>query len=139
MDDGAPNRQRLESLFATARAGDAQQAFGMLVDMCAPDLVVHEPPFVPWGGDYHGREAFLELFAHIAQFTDPSSMEVVEMVAEGDRVIVLMSGSFRSADGQTAPVLLSEWYSFRDGRVVEIRPFYWDVPPTGPARPGEAS
>jgi ketosteroid isomerase-like protein len=129
LNNESSNRERLEALFKAASAGEGERAFGMLVDMCAPDIVVHEPPFVPWGGDYEGRAEFLQLFALIAQHIDPTKMVVLHMVGDDESVVVLMRGEFRSnRDADPVPVLLSEWYTFRNGQVVEIRPFYWSVP-----------
>jgi ketosteroid isomerase-like protein len=137
VSTGAANKRRLVELFDTVRAGDVEKALGLLIDVCDPDLVVHEPPFTPWGGDYYGRDAFLGLFAEIATSIDFSQIEVLEAVGEGDKVVMLMRAPVRGApEAEPMSLLASEWYSFKDGRVVDIRPFYWEIPPAldGPDR-----
>lgn len=129
MSTSQQNKENVAAFYAKAAEGDAAAAFGMLLDLFAPDFVVHEAPVAPWGGDYHGREAMIGVYNNLAAFLDPTQMRVLDIVSEGDTVVVLFLAPFRaSADADPVPIHVSEWYSFTDGKVTDVRVFYWETP-----------
>ena len=133
MSDSQQNKAKVAAFYAKAAEGDAAAASAMLLDMFAPDFVVHEAPVAPWGGDYRGREAMIGLLTNLAAFLDPTQMKVVDIVSEGDVVAVLFLASFRpSVDADPVQIHMSEWYTFTDGMVTDIRVFYWETPAVEP-------
>lgn len=113
------NRAVVQALYDAGARGDVPA----LMDHLAEDIVVHEPPFLPYGGRYAGREAFLGMFGEIGNYLDLSAIALEYLVADGQRVI----GVLRIPDRATGePTLLAEQSTLRDGKVVEMRIFYFD-------------
>ena len=114
------NRAVIEALYAAAKAGDAQAMFAHFAD----DIVVHEPPFLPFGKVYRGKEEFLQLFAVIVEYLDVSQVTVHHIVADGEYVI----GCLGMPDRRTGDFTeMLEQFKLRDGKVVDIKLFYYDA------------
>ena len=60
-----------------------------VLEMCAHDVVVVEPPDRPDGTTHHGREGVLAAFAGWVDLWDDYSAEIVGMTEVGDHVVVL--------------------------------------------------
>jgi hypothetical protein len=110
----------IEALGA-ALAGDA----GPLTDCLHPDLVVHEPPYLPYGGEYTGPDDFLNLLAEATQFIDATSVEMLDVIADGDRVVLLMSARII---GHPEPVQITEHWVLKGDKVIDVRVFWYNPP-----------
>lgn len=94
-----------------------------------PEVVLHQAPGLPFTGTgtwrgHEGMERFLATFSATWE-----SMEFLEQdhVVEGDTAVVRSLVRFRSrATGRAVEALIVQWITVRDGRIVEVRPFYWD-------------
>lgn len=62
---------------------------------------------------------------HVA---DMASITVDAIAADGDYVVVQMPVPW-TVPGKNEPIeiRISEWYTFRDGKVAEIRPYFYDT------------
>ncbi len=110
----------IEALTA-ALAGDA----GPLNDCLHPDLVTHEPPYLPYGGDYAGPDAFLQLMGEATQIIDAPTVEILHVVADGDRVVLLMSAR---CIGHSEPAQITEHWTLKDDKVIDVRVFWYNLP-----------
>lgn len=97
-----------------------------LLAVLAPDVVVHEPEYLPYGGDYHGHEGFLTLQQRASEVLDVSSLKIHTAVANDERVVLLMTTAFVDGPGEQ---WLTEHWQVRDGKVVDIRVFWFGTPP----------
>jgi uncharacterized protein len=113
------NRAVVAALYDAGARGDVP---GLLSHL-AEDVVVHEPAFLPYGGDYVGRDAFLAMFGEIGKYLDLSAISLEYLVADGERVIGVLRIPDRATGEQT---MLAEQSTLRDGEVVEMRIFYYD-------------
>ena len=110
----------MERLYGSAIKGDFEDVLACLSD----DLVVNEPPFLPYGRVYRGREGFGELIANVTQALDVSKMIIDRYVSQGDRVI----GIIRMPDLRTGEhIVLAEESLIRDGKVVEIIVYFHET------------
>lgn len=110
----------MERMYGAAIKGDFDDVLSCLSD----DLVVNEPPFLPYGRVYRGLEGFGELIANVTQVLDVSKMIVDRYVSQGDRVI----GIIRMPDLRTGEhILLAEESLIRDGKVVEIVVYFHET------------
>lgn len=117
--------------FYEAASTNPEVAIGLLVELMSRDVVVHESPLVPWGGEYHGVQEFLGALAQISTYVEASTWEVVDIVAEADSVVSRCRVSYRpTSDSEPVRVMLCEWFCFRDGKIVEVWPMFFDVPPS---------
>lgn len=111
------NRRTVRDFYAAGVRGDLDAFVSYLAD----DFVLYEPPFLPYGGAYHGRQAMLEGFGKIGEYLDVSGLEVDHLVADGEHVI----GILRAPDRATGElVLIAEESTLRDDQIVEMRVFW---------------
>jgi hypothetical protein len=111
------NRQIVVDFYAAGVRGDLEAFVSYMSD----DFVLYEPPFLPYGGAYHGKQAMLEGFAKIGEYLDVSGLEVDHLVADGEHVI----GILRAPDRATGElVLIAEESTLRRGKIVEMRVFF---------------
>lgn len=111
------NRQIVVDFYAAGVRGDLDSFLSYLSD----DFVLYEPPFLPYGGAYHGKQAMLEGFGEIGRYLDVKGLEVDHLVADGEHVI----GILRAPDRTTGElVLIAEESTLRDDKIVEMRVFF---------------
>ena len=90
-----------------------------------PELVVHEPGYLHFGGEHHGAEGFLGLFAEITKLVDVPTLELLSATADDERVVLLMTVELIT-NGERR--YLTEHWRIEDGKVREVRVFWSDLP-----------
>lgn len=114
------SRSVVEKMYAAGEAGDVD---GMLACL-SEDVVVHEPPFLPYGGDHRGRDGFVELFTTIDSYLDMTRVVVDRLVADGPWVVAVM----RIPDRRTGQeVLLCDELHVSGGIIDELRIYFHDA------------
>ena len=114
------NRQLMQGIYDAVSAGDLDGVFNRLAD----DVLIREPEFLPYGGEYRGKELFWELVGKIAKTYDMTQIKADYIVADGERVI----GVLRMPDLATGEdVLMAEESIIRDGKVVQMTVFVHDA------------
>ncbi len=110
--------------FAAAAAHD-QQRIAAILD---PGVVVVEAAALPYGGRHVGIDAFRALVRRVFRLWSDTQVEVRQLIGDGDVVVVLATLSARSkADGKAFSMPIAEVWQLRNGRVIEIQPFYFDT------------
>ena len=117
-DEGAS--QLISDLFAATAAGDWDKAESMLTD----DLVIYEADCVPMAGNYHGKKALQELYTDVFTNLDIAELEQLGQTVGGEYVINIARMHF--AQPGLKPAELCERFTIRDGKVSEIKPYYFD-------------
>ncbi|MES2496185.1 MAG: nuclear transport factor 2 family protein [Pseudomonadota bacterium] len=112
--------QFVDDLYAATGAGDWDKAASMLTD----DFVVVEADPLPMAGTYRGPHALRELFTKVMGMMDVAGLDRIQTTVGGDYAVTILS--FRFADPALRPAELCELFRFRDGKVCEIKPFYFD-------------
>jgi ketosteroid isomerase-like protein len=109
--------------YRTALGGDIE-AMKAVLD---PDIRVVEAKSLPYGGVWEGMEQFMKLLQVVFETWKDCHVEVKQLIAEGDCVVALteMSGKGVQSDLPFS-MPLAEVYRVRDGRIIEITPFYLD-------------
>jgi ketosteroid isomerase-like protein len=95
-----------------------------------PQIVIHESPSLPYGGDYHGHEEALSHLAGYYRTWDPLRPEAgqphppIFLETTGDSVVVLWQEQ-AVAPQSGEPIVLPALgvYTVRDGKVIESRMF----------------
>jgi uncharacterized protein len=105
-----------------AGLGGDLDAFLAILD---PDVRIHEPPYLPYGGVHRGHEAVKQMLRQAGRVVDFTSLEFVSTVADEDHVVMMMTVNLRS-DGSQRHII--EHWVMRDGLVYEVRVF-WDALP----------
>ncbi len=120
------NLETLRLMFAAFNAGDraAQEA---LMD---PDVTITEAAGLPYGGIYRGIAGWWELIGKIMATYRTVTTVPLEIIGEaaGDRFAALhrLTGT-AAATGRTVDLEIFELWVFRAGKIIEVRPFYWDT------------
>jgi uncharacterized protein len=114
------SRDLMTRMYDAAARADYDDVFACLSE----DLVVNEPPFLPYGDTYRGHNGFRDLIGKVTQVLDVSKMRVIRMVAEGDRAIGIIEMPDITPGGKGEKILLAEESLIRDGKVVEINVYF---------------
>lgn len=113
----------VDDLYAATGAGDFDKAEEMLTD----DLFITEADNLPMAGVYRGKRALRDLYTKVMGLMDVAVLDRVETTTGVDHAITIVSIRFQ--DPSLAPAQLCELFRFRDGKVCEIRPYYFDPAP----------
>jgi hypothetical protein len=95
--------------------------------MLTDDFVVVEADTLPMAGTYRGPNALRELFTKVMGMMDVAGLDRIETTVGGDHAVTILE--FRFADPALPPAELCEMFRFRDGKVCEIKPYYFDPAP----------
>ncbi|SFS09518.1 nuclear transport factor 2 family protein [Sphingomonas jatrophae] len=115
------NLEETRKLYALCAAGDWPAVRDMLCD----DFFATEAPGLPFEGVYAGRNGLRQLFEKVMGMMPVAGLDHVQMTAGGDWVIVLVEMLARDEAGEFR-IPLAEATRFRDGKVAEIKPYYFD-------------
>lgn len=110
----------VEALYAATGAGDFEKAEEYLTD----DFFITEADGLPFSGVYRGKTALRDLFVKVMGMMDVARLEVTQHTVGGDHAVAILAFIF--ADPALAPAPLCELFRFRDGKVCEIKPYYFD-------------
>lgn len=112
----AETRRIVESFY---KAGDMAGRFRLMDEK----IVIHEPGFLPYGDDYHGHAGFTKLFGIVTEYLEVARLVIDYFVVEGDRAI----GVIRVPDKKGGEVVLAEESVVRNGKIVEMRIFFYNA------------
>ncbi len=113
----------IEALYAATGVGDFDAAELHLTD----DFFITEADTLPFAGIYRGKGALRALYTRVMGMMDVASLDIVQHTVGGDHAVTILSFAF--VNPALAPARLCELYRFRDGKVCEIRPYYFDPAP----------
>ncbi len=122
----------LERFYAAERqfmSGDSTHGFGAMRDTLAEDVVLHQSPDLPFGGEYIGPQRYREWAEAMRAIFDVVDVRDAEFFERYDAVVVVCRLVTRSrATGETMDQPMAQVVRVREGRITEFRPFYWNVP-----------
>jgi uncharacterized protein len=117
--------ERLRAFYEGLVVGDLAPA-DALFDF--DNLVMYEPDGLPYGGAYRGKKGLLEGIAAIAAVWKRIRFSDLRYSLGEDIAIVNFTMSAISrATGKELAMPVCEVWRFRNGRVIEVAPFYWDT------------
>lgn len=92
-----------------------------------PDFTVIESEGMPYAGSYKGVEGFQELVHTVFNYFEKLEIEATHYMEGDDHVVVIVSISGKGKNtGKAFESNLLELFRFKDNKVIEIRPYYWD-------------
>lgn len=121
MSTPEENKELVRIMYKAVQEKDADTFFGN----CSADLILHEAPSMEIGGTYRGMDEVGGLLGVLGELYDMPSIDIEELVADGEYVVGRASFNLSGPSGYR--VTVSEWWRIIDGKVVEVRPFYWDT------------
>ncbi|MBX3538916.1 MAG: nuclear transport factor 2 family protein [Chelatococcus sp.] len=114
-----------KAFFAALDTGD----FETLGDMMDADFVCHEAEGLPYGGAWRGIAGWKALCKQIVGTWAGLKVVPIEFLGETADTIVLrlrLTGRSRRT-GVAIDTTVMELWRFRDGKLREILPYYWDT------------
>jgi ketosteroid isomerase-like protein len=111
-----------------AAGGPGEASFELLVPFFAPDVVLHQADGLPYGGTWRGHAGMEQFFLAMSQAWESFEMVKQEFLATGETAVVLTQVSACArASGRKLTFPILQTIAVKDGRIAEIRPFYWDT------------
>lgn len=113
------NRELVRRVYESLFDGDII----LFKDATCGDFEAYVTPAVPWGGVHRGAESILaNVLPPLAAAIDFGSLRLVSISADGDNVAALLTALSISGE----EVWLAEYWTLRDGKITNLRAFYFD-------------
>ena len=95
----------------------------------ADDVVLHQSPDLPWGGEYIGPARYEDWARAMSTVFDRVDMQSPHFFELGAMVVVmgLLVTRIR-ATGETLEKPMAQVITVQNGKITDFRPFYWNVP-----------
>ena len=104
-------------------------SFDEMREILAPDVVLHQSPDLPYGGDYVGYEGYERWAATMGSIFDKLEVTERQFFERADKVIVVCRFITRSRiNGSVQDLPMAQVVTVLNGKIVDFRPFYWNVP-----------
>ncbi len=117
------NVQVVRQLYAAMGTGNLEAVLALLTDDVT--FVVPGPPGVGAAGTWQGHSGVRECFARLQEAQENQSVEIRDIVAQGDKVVVLLHVVAKSrTTGKTFESGIVHFYTVRDGRVAQLLDFF---------------
>ncbi|MBQ1120426.1 nuclear transport factor 2 family protein [Streptomyces sp. B15] len=111
-----------------AAGGPGTAPFAPLAPFFAPDVVLHQAAGLPYGGTWHGHAGMERFFLEMSRVWESFDITDQEFLATGATMVVLSRIHARArATGREVVFPILQTINVRDGRIAEVRPFYWDT------------
>ncbi len=118
-----------EGAYMNAGGADAGASFEHLADTLDPEVVLHQSPDLPWGGEFHGHGGYEDWARQMSRAFDQLAVEDARFFTDGDTVVITCRLVTRSrASGQVLDLPMTQVVRVRGDHIVEFRPYYWNVP-----------
>ena len=114
----------VKAAYAASAKGDWDKFFAGVTD----ETEFHEAPSLPYAGTYRGKADIMRGTKQVFGAWEDFSYQIMQYTAGGDLVVahIMISGIGRKT-GKSFSMPIMEMWRLRDGKVVELRPFYWDT------------
>ncbi|WET78038.1 nuclear transport factor 2 family protein [Amycolatopsis sp. QT-25] len=111
-----------------AAGGPGKATFAPLAPFFSPDVVLHQADALPYGGIWRGHEGLERFFAIMSDTWEIFDMMEQSFLSETSPLVVLTRVHVRArATGRELNSPILQTITVEDGRVTEVRPFYWDT------------
>jgi len=134
------NRAVVQTIYSAADASDlASVDMAAIESVLADDVTLYEPlhhPAVltddhPTPGVWHGRDEVMKGIGKVFVAIRLTGVDLETLVVDGDRVVGLLLAKGTDLDGNPYAMPMAEVFRVKDGKVAEIRAFYFDIAELG--------
>ena len=123
-----------EAAYMNAGGADAGANFADMAATLDPDVVLHQSPDLSWGGEFRGHAGYEDWARQMSRAFDRLEVGETRFFTDGDTVVITCRLITRSrASGETLDLPMAQVVRVCSDRIVEFRPFYWNVPAYGDA------
>ncbi|HVJ09466.1 MAG TPA: nuclear transport factor 2 family protein [Acidisarcina sp.] len=118
-----------EANYMRAFAENGTASFEEMKKTMAPDVVLHQSPDLPFGGEYIGHGGYEQWAMAMRSIFDRLEVTEREFFEQGEKIIVICRFITRSRiNGSVQDFPMAQAVTVRDGKIIDFRPFYWNVP-----------
>jgi ketosteroid isomerase-like protein len=111
-----------------ACGGPGIATFDTLAPYFAADVVLHQAEALPYGGIWRGHDGMERFFIAMSQTWEAFDMVEQEFLSTVGMAVVLTQVHARArATGRELEFPILQTIRIVDGRITEVRPFYWDT------------
>nr|POF02509.1 hypothetical protein CFP56_58140 [Quercus suber] len=127
--------QILERFYAAERAymaaPEESRDSSSFLACLSPTLILSQSPDLPWGGDFHGHEGFLQWSESMAKRFDILDVRDPRVFENGDDAVIVYSTLHlrlrKTGQMWEKPLLQLVGVDAEKGLITKMQPFYWDV------------
>jgi ketosteroid isomerase-like protein len=116
-------REIVQALYRLCAQGDWASAEALLTE----DFFVIEADSLPFAGVYRGRGGLRQIYEIVFGSLDIAAAEIHEITTGEEYAVTLLDMVLAGDPPVRVPI--TEVFRFRDGKVCEIRPHYFDPAP----------
>ena len=118
-----------EAKYMKTRNTGERADFAAMRETLSPEVVLHQSPDLPFGGEYHGHEGYERWAVSMSNIFDRLEVAEQEFFENGDAVVVICRFRTRSRqNGSSQDLPMVQVVRLEGERIIEFRPFYWNVP-----------
>ncbi|MDG4791752.1 nuclear transport factor 2 family protein [Micromonospora sp. WMMD1102] len=111
-----------------AAGGPGTADFTPLAPFFSPDVVLHQAETLPYGGTWRGHEGLERFFLAMSRTWETLEMLEQHFLATTSPLVVLTQVHARArTTGRELDFPILQTVTVENGRISEIRPFYWDT------------
>lgn len=101
----------------------------LLAPHFSPDVVLHQAGSLPYGGTWRGHRGLADFFAAMSRTWATFDLAEQEFLAATDTTAVVLTRvrARARATGRALAFPILQTVTVGDGRITEVRPFYWDT------------
>jgi ketosteroid isomerase-like protein len=118
------NVEIVRKLYEASQTGDMDYVLSVI----HPDVVLYEPDSLPYHGVHRGTKNLMNVVGIFMQTWKNAQIEPKTFLDAGEYVIAMVHLSWENQrTGGLFETDLAEFWKLEDGKIVEVRPFYWDT------------
>jgi hypothetical protein len=117
----AQTRQVVQAIHAASASGDIEKESRLF----SPDLVIEEPPYLPYGGTFHGYDGFMRLALQAIKYVDFSSLVLESLTVEDHLAFAVVRVRLLSGP----EIIATEQWRVENGLAVHCRISWFDASP----------
>jgi len=116
-----------ESEYLTA-GGPGSASFALLAPYFSTEVVLYQADSLPYGGIWRGHDGLEQFFLTMSRTWDSFEMVDQEFLNDASPLVVLTRVRARArATGRELNFPILQTIAVENGRITEVRPFYWDT------------
>lgn len=111
-----------------AAGGPGKASFDILAPFFSPDVVLHQARALPYGGVWRGHRGMDRFFSAMSRTWSEFDMVGQQFLCTTETAVVLTRVNARArSTGRDLSFPILQTLRVADGRIAEVRPFYWDT------------
>ena len=117
------NKDKVQAMFDAMAVGD----FELMKSYLHAEVFVTEADCLPYAGVHRGPDGYMRLVDKVLSTWDDLQLSVNAIAEVGDMVLVISEFAGKNKTGVPFNMPMTEVFHFKDGKISEVRPYYFDT------------